>query len=166
MNQALQDLHIPDNVCFGCGPEHPDGLRLKSRPVADGEGLVAEWTPADRFQGPPGIVNGGLLSVPMDCHSAWTAMAVLTRRRDDGAWVHVVTAEYRVRLRRPTPTGTTVRLRSHPGWVDGRRTSVRTTARVGDETTAELEGVFAAVDHRTYHLPGAAPPPCGASGAA
>lgn len=147
MTEALQELYLPDNPCFGCGPANPDGFQIKSFPVEDG-GLVAEIVVDERFQGPPGVVNGGLLSVPMDCHSTWTAMVSFTRDRDADDLVHAVTAEYRMRLRRPTPIGESVRLRSFPGWVDGRRTSVRTTAEVAGEVTAEFEGVFASVARR------------------
>lgn len=151
--QPLQDLHLPDNPCFGCGPGRADGLRLKSYPAGDG-GLVAEWRPETRFQGPPGVLHGGFVSVPLDCHSIWTAMAMLTGASVDDDWVEAVTAEYRVRLRRPTPTGALVRLRSHPGWIDGGRASVRTTATVEGEVTAELEGVFVAAERRGGRLVG------------
>lgn len=147
MSDALQDHHLPGNACFGCGPHNPDGFQLKSRPV-DGGGLVAELVIEERFQGPPGIVNGGLLSVPMDCHSTWTAMLAFTEAAGSDEFKHAVTAEYRMRLRRPTPVGVPVELRSYPGWLDGRRASVRTTASVEGEVTAEFEGVFAAVERR------------------
>lgn len=147
MSDAIQHRYLPGNVCFGCGPDNPDGFQLESRPADDG-GLVAGLVVDDRFQGPPGVVNGGLLSVPMDCHSTWTAMLAFTRDRGTDDLVHAVTAEYRMRLRRPTPVGVEVRLRSFPGWLDGRRTSVRTTAEVDGEVTAEFEGVFAAVERR------------------
>lgn len=147
MSDALQDQHLPGNACFGCGPDNPVGFQIKSYPLDDG-GLAAELVIDERFQGPPGVVNGGLLSVPMDCHSTWTAMAAFTRDQGADDLVHAVTAEYRMRLRRPTPVGATIELRSFPGWLDGRRASVRTTARVDGEVTAEFEGVFAAVERR------------------
>lgn len=147
MSDAIQDRHLPDNACFGCGPHNPDGFQLRSYPV-DGGGLVAEIVIDERFQGPPGVVNGGLLSVPMDCHSTWTAMLAFTLDRGADDLVHAVTAEYRMRLRRPTPAGATVHLRSFPGGIDGRRASVRTTATVDDHVTAEFEGVFASVERR------------------
>lgn len=151
MTQALQDLHLPGNPCFGCGPDRDDGLRLKSYPAGDG-GLMAEWRSEARFQGPPGVLQGGFVSVPLDCHSIWTAMAMLTAASDGDGWVEAVTAEYRVRLRRPTPTGALVRLRSRPGWIDDGRASVRTTATVEEEVTAEFEGVFVAVERRGGRL--------------
>lgn len=147
MSDALQDQHLPGNPCFGCGPANPDGFQIKSYPL-DGGGLGAEVVIAQRFQGPPGVVHGAIIAVPMDCHSTWTAMEMFTRDRGADELVHAVTAEYRVKLRRPTPVEEVLTLRSYPGWVDGRRASVRTTVEVGGEVTAEFEGVFAAVDHR------------------
>ena len=47
---ALQDLFLPDDRCFGCGPANPDGLHLKAY-ERDGT-YTAEWTPEDRFEGP------------------------------------------------------------------------------------------------------------------
>jgi hypothetical protein len=40
---ALQDMFLPGNRCFGCGPANPEGLHLKT--YEDGDGFVAEWTP-------------------------------------------------------------------------------------------------------------------------
>ena len=38
----------PFPTCYGCGPLHPDGLRLRSGPVAGTTGLyAATWTPRD-----------------------------------------------------------------------------------------------------------------------
>lgn len=147
MSDPLQDRHLPGNACFGCGPDNPEGFQIKSYP-ADGGGLVAELVIDERFQGPSGIVNGGLLAVPMDCHSTWTAMVAFTDNAGSDELVHAVTANYRMRLRRPTPVGVAVRLRSFPGWLDGRRTSVRTTATVDGDVTAEFDGVFAVVEGR------------------
>ena len=38
----------PFPTCYGCGPLHPDGLRIRSGPVADDPALyAATWTPRD-----------------------------------------------------------------------------------------------------------------------
>ncbi|MEV4616291.1 PaaI family thioesterase [Kitasatospora sp. NPDC049258] len=51
--------------CFGCGPQHPQGLRLDA--VA-GEGLTvdAEFTVRPGHQGGPGLAHGGVLMTAMD----------------------------------------------------------------------------------------------------
>ncbi|MDH6580179.1 acyl-coenzyme A thioesterase PaaI-like protein [Kitasatospora sp. MAP5-34] len=51
--------------CFGCGPQHPQGLQLV---VTAGEGLevTAEFTVRVAHQGAPGLAHGGLLATAMD----------------------------------------------------------------------------------------------------
>lgn len=141
MTQPLQLRYWPENACFGCGPQNPDGLHLHSFEAEDGS-LVADWQAEPRWQGPPGVMNGGFLSIPMDCHSTWTAMLAFQRDRGLDAPPPTVTAEYHVRLRRPTPTDALVHLRGEAGEVDGRKVKVRTTAEVEGEVTAIFEGTF------------------------
>lgn len=140
---ALQDLFYPTNRCFGCGPANPHGLHLKSY-EADGE-YVAEWTPEDRFQGPPGHVNGGVMAIPMDCHSTWAAMHAFSQDRG-GEPVGAVTAGYSVRLIRPTPVAVRLTLRARVTSVDGRKAKVTCAAELHGEVTAEFTGTFIAVD--------------------
>lgn len=141
---ALQDLFHPGNRCFGCGPANPEGLHLKTYESEGGE-FVAEWTPEERFQGPPGVVNGGVMAIPMDCHSTWAAMHVLSERHD-GEPVGAVTAGYSVRLAKPTPVGQRVTLRARVTSVEGNKAKVACTAEVHGEVTAEFIGTFVAVD--------------------
>jgi acyl-coenzyme A thioesterase PaaI-like protein len=53
------------DLCFGCGPQQPDGLQLTA--VA-GEGLTVDATFTVRavHQGGPGLAHGGLLTTAMD----------------------------------------------------------------------------------------------------
>lgn len=144
---ALQDRLLPGNTCFGCGPANPDGLHLKS--YEDGDALIAAWTPREGLNGPPEVVNGGVVAVPMDCHATWTAMMHFRRVRDH-ARTAAVTAGYRVNLRAPTPIGQRIDLR---GWiVEGtdRRANVRVTAHAGETLTAEFDGSFVAVPAFEY----------------
>lgn len=141
---ALQDLFYPTNQCFGCGPANPDGLHLKT--YEDGDTFVAEWVPEARFQGPPGHVNGGVMAIPMDCHSTWAAMHAFSEAAG-GEPVGAVTAGYSLRLVRPTPVGQRVSLRAQVHQISGRKAKVRCTASVAGEVTAEFDGTFVAVDH-------------------
>jgi acyl-coenzyme A thioesterase PaaI-like protein len=141
---ALQDMFLPENQCFGCGPANPDGLHLKS--YEDGDELVAEWTPEERFQGPPGVVNGGLMAVPMDCHGTWAAMHRFSEDRG-GQPCAAVTAGYSVRLIAPTPIGHRVELRARVTSHTDRKAKVSVTASVHGEVVATFDGTFVAVDH-------------------
>ena len=144
---ALQDMFLRGNRCFGCGPENPDGLHLKS--YEDGDDLVAEWIPEERFQGPPGVVNGGLMAVPMDCHATWAAMHALSADRG-GEPVGAVTAGYSVRLIAPTPIGHRVVLRARVVDRSERKAKVSVTASVDRQTVATFDGTFVAVDPQEH----------------
>lgn len=144
---ALQDLFLPGNHCFGCGPANPEGLHVKTY-EAEG-GYLAEWVPEDRFQGPPGVVNGGVMAIPMDCHATWAAMHTFSEDRD-GAPVGAVTAGYSVRLLRPTLIGHRVRLWAVVGEHDDRKAKVHVEATVEGETVATFDGTFVCVDQFDY----------------
>lgn len=140
---ALQDMFLPGNRCFGCGGANPDGLHLKS--YEDGDEFVAEWVPEERFQGPPGVVNGGVMSIPMDCHATWAAMHVFSADRG-GEPVGAVTAGFSVRLVAPTPVGHRVRLRARVTERSERKAKVSVVATVDGTTVATFDGTFVAVD--------------------
>ena len=38
--QSVQERYAPENICFGCGPANPKGLRIRS--FQEGDTLVAE----------------------------------------------------------------------------------------------------------------------------
>ncbi len=147
--EALQDRYWPGNRCFGCGAENPDGLHLKSFVDEDaengGEDLVATWVPHLRYQGPPGVVNGGVMAVPMDCHGTWTAMRAFATAAGEAEPLPAVTAGYSVRLIAPTPVEIPVHLRAEVCGVQGRKAKVRVTATSAGTLTASFEGTFVRV---------------------
>lgn len=70
------DGHLfgPGQPCFGCGPDHPYGFRLRfSR---EGDEIVTRFTPGERYQGPPGIMHGGLVSTLADEVAAWAVIGI------------------------------------------------------------------------------------------
>jgi len=71
------DGHIfgPGQPCFGCGPDHPIGFHLRFREEA-GE-IVTTFTPSENYQGPPGIMHGGLVSTLADELAAWVVIGQL-----------------------------------------------------------------------------------------
>ena len=72
--KAIQD-HIPHNHCYGCGPENPEGLQIKS--YWDGDETVAVLHPRPYHTAIPGYVYGGLIASLIDCHCVGTAAAAL-----------------------------------------------------------------------------------------
>ena len=65
--------NMPGNVCFGCGRDTKDGLHVKS--YWDGDDSICFWKPQTRHQGWKGIMNGGIITTIIDCHTMGTAMA-------------------------------------------------------------------------------------------
>ena len=149
--RSLQDQYAPSNRCFGCGPANEKGLRIKSR-QADGE-VVAEWTPEPHHEAYPGMLNGGIIGTLLDCHSNWTAAAFLMSRDGLPAPPCTVTAEFHVKLKRPTPSAGPVTLRARVVESAADRATVEATLEGGGKVTATCRGVFVAVKegHPAYH---------------
>jgi uncharacterized protein (TIGR00369 family) len=67
MNDDARFEHLQPNseMCFGCGRANPVGLYMKFRD--DGVGRVlSEYTVAERYQGYPGLVHGGVIATMLD----------------------------------------------------------------------------------------------------
>jgi acyl-coenzyme A thioesterase PaaI-like protein len=143
----LQDRYAPNDRCFGCGPANDKGLRIKSRP--EGDEVVCDWMPEPHHEAFPGVLNGGIVGALLDCHSNWTAAWHFMSREGLSSPPATVTAEFHVKLKRPTPSGVPARLRARVVEVHGRRATVEATVESGGEVTATCRGVFVAVaaDH-------------------
>ena len=107
--RPFQD-RLPHNHCYGCGPNNPNGLELKSYWSGD-DRSVARFTPEPfHCAGPLHFVNGGILATLIDCHCVCTAAAAAYR--DAGREIgdlpdlHYATAKLELEYRRPTPMGT------------------------------------------------------------
>jgi acyl-coenzyme A thioesterase PaaI-like protein len=62
-----------ESQCFGCAPEHPIGFRLSF--VREGNVLRTEFTPSKQYQGPLGVMHGGLVTALADELAAWAIVA-------------------------------------------------------------------------------------------
>ena len=140
---ALQPRYAPESVCFGCGPANPEGLRLESHPD-DGE-VVAEFVPAPHHEAFPGVLNGGIIGTILDCHCNWTAAWHLMSRSGADRPPVTVTAEYTVRLRRPTPIDRPVRLTGRVVESHDDRVTVEAELASDGQVTATCSGLFVAV---------------------
>jgi acyl-coenzyme A thioesterase PaaI-like protein len=138
---AFQDL-IPDNFCFGCGPDNPDGLQIKSH--WHGDDTICHYSPLPhQAAGPRHLLNGGIIATLIDCHGIFTAIADAYRReaRPLGSTPHLwyATGALAVRYLRPTPIDGTVELQGRVTAVDGKKTRVACTLSAGDKIRAEAE---------------------------
>ena len=141
--KGLQETWAPDSICWGCGPANPHGLHLASYP-AEGH-VIAEWTPDPHHAAFPGVLNGGIIGTLLDCHCNWAAAHHFMRERAADRPPVTVTAEYTIRLRRPTPTDQPVHLRARVVEADERRATVEAELSSGDVVTATCSGTFVAI---------------------
>jgi len=102
--QSLQEKFAPKNACFGCGPANAKGLRIRS--FVQGDAVVCTWTPEKHHEAFDGMLNGGIVGALLDCHSNWAATNHLMQKNGLSAPPCTVTAEFHVKLKRPTPTTT------------------------------------------------------------
>lgn len=151
---SLQERYAPHNRCFGCGPANEKGLRIRSFPhPEDPEKLVAEWTPSSHHEAFDNVLNGGILGTLLDCHSNWTAAWHLMRRDGLDTPPCTVTADFHVRLTRPTPSDRPLRLSARSVESEGPKVTVEAVVTSGDQETATCTGHFVAVKpgHPAYH---------------
>ena len=151
MNLSLQETYAPANVCFGCGPANPHGLHIRS--FARGDDVVAEWTPEKRYEAFPGVLNGGIIGALLDCHCNWTAAYHLMKQAGTQGVPCTVTAEYEIKLLRPTPTSDAVFLSARVIDSTNDRATVEGTLTAGGKVCATCRGVFVAVKegHPAFH---------------
>jgi acyl-coenzyme A thioesterase PaaI-like protein len=141
-------------MCFGCGPANTKGLRIKSRVVGEGEGeeLVADFTPEPHHVAFAGVLNGGIIGALLDCHSNWAAAYHLMKQAGAEAPPCTVTADFHVKLRRPTPL-TPVFLRARVVESSADRAVIEATLEAEGKVTATCRGTFVAVKegHPAFH---------------
>lgn len=92
------------SACFVCGRDNPRGMRLHYERRDSGE-FIATWTPESTWEGFQGIVHGGIVSTVLDEAMSKAVMAA--------GW-EALTAELRVRFRRPVASGADYSIR---GWI-------------------------------------------------
>lgn len=143
MGSSLQDRFAPHGRCFGCGPANDKGLRIKSHDA--GEECICTFQPEAHHEAFPGMLNGGIIGALLDCHSNWTAANHLMKAAGADAPPCTVTAQFHVKLRRPTPSEGPVQLRARvTEWTHDRAT-VEATLESNGVITSTCRGVFVAV---------------------
>jgi acyl-coenzyme A thioesterase PaaI-like protein len=149
--RSLQELYAPNMACFGCGPANERGLRIRSLPR--GEEVVCEWQPETMHEAYPGMLNGGIIGTLLDCHSNWAAAFHLMNRAGADTPPCTVTADYSIKLLRPTPTDAPVMLSARVVESTDKRAIVEATLTAHGKVTATCRGTFVAVKegHPAYH---------------
>jgi acyl-coenzyme A thioesterase PaaI-like protein len=138
---AIQDL-IPGNHCFGCGPENPDGMQIKS--YWDGEVSVCEYMPRpEQCAGPTQYLYGGAIASLIDCHCVCTAIAnyyeVDGHAVGEGPHIWCVTGRLSVNYLKPTLIDRPVELRAFISECGEKKTILACTVYSDGVATAEGE---------------------------
>jgi acyl-coenzyme A thioesterase PaaI-like protein len=149
--KSLQETYAPNNACFGCGPANPKGLHIRS--FVRGNEVVAEWKPESYHEAFPGVLNGGIIGALLDCHSNWTAAWHLMKKSGAETPPCTVTADYAIKLLRPTPSQDPVELVATVAESTEDRAIVDAKLIAGGKVCATCRGTFVAVKpgHPAYH---------------
>jgi uncharacterized protein (TIGR00369 family) len=137
MTKTIEHLepfpHSAHNRCFGCGPANPTGLHLEFMRAEDGS-IVCEATVPDRFEGPSGLLHGGIIATLLD-----EAMSKAVRASGRTAMTRQMEVDYR----RPIPSGAQIRIEGRIERSEGRKHW--TEARIldtGGTALARGKGLF------------------------
>src|SRR5207245_4733686 len=142
MAKSLQETYAPNNACFGCGPANEKGLHIRSFP--NGDEVVAEFRPEKYQEAFDGMLSGGIIGTLLDCHCNWTATYLLMKRAGADHPPCTVTAEYTIKLLRPTRTDNAVSLLAHVVDLSDDRATIEGTLSAGGKVCATCRGVFVA----------------------
>lgn len=141
--KSLQEEYAPESICFGCGPANEKGLHIRS--FAEGDEIVAEWTAEPHHQAFPGVLNGGIIGSLLDCHSNWAAAYHLMKKRGEDHVPFTVTADFHVKLLRPTPIDGPISLMARVVESTDDRAIVEAELIAGGKVCDTCRGTFVAV---------------------
>ncbi len=149
--KSLQETFAPSGICFGCGVANEKGLRIRSFP--EGEEVTATWKAEPHHQAFPGMLSGGIVGTLLDCHSNWTAAHYLMKKNGKTEPDCTVTANYSVKLLRPTPSDATIKLVAHVVDLTEDRATIEAELIAGGKVCATCKGLFVIVKegHPAYH---------------
>jgi uncharacterized protein (TIGR00369 family) len=128
----------PNNYCFACGKDNPDGMRLRFMLHEGQDTVTTRLRLHKRYAGPPGYCHGGIVATILD-----EAMAKLNKLLS----VTAVTGHLAVNYLKPVPLGQPLLVEAREINVKGRR-RFRESEIVSKngEVLARGTGVFITVD--------------------
>lgn len=117
----IAEQQDPNDVpmCFACGRDNAIGLKLKFH--QDGESVKAEFTPAEQYQGWPGVVHGGIICTMLDEALGYAA---------GFQGLYAVTAKMDVQYKKPAMVGKRLLVSARVSSVSGR--DVRSEGQICD----------------------------------
>jgi acyl-coenzyme A thioesterase PaaI-like protein len=149
--KSIQETYAPQLACFGCGPANEVGLHVRSFP--SGKEVIAEWQPKPEYEAFKGMLSGGIIGTLLDCHCNWAAAWHLMKRNGADRPPPTVTAEYTIKLFRPTPTDRPIKLVARVVESSADRATVEGELIAHERICATCRGIFVAVkpDHPAFH---------------
>lgn len=149
--KSLQETYAPNGICFGCGVVNEKGLRIRS--FAEGDEYVATWRAEPHHQAFPGMLNGGIVGALLDCHSNWAAAHFLMKKNGKTEPDCTVTANYSIKLLRPTPFDVPIHLKARVVESTDTSAAVESELIANDKVCATGKGLFVIVKegHPAYH---------------
>jgi len=136
MRELDGSLFGDDQPCFGCGPKHPFGFRLRFR---EEEGaIVTRFMPGEAHQGPPGVMHGGLVFTLADELAAWAVIVGLGK--------FGFTVRFSGKLQRPVRPGVDLEGRADIPRQAGRTCDVEVRLSQKGEPVFSGTFVFAVLD--------------------
>jgi acyl-coenzyme A thioesterase PaaI-like protein len=130
-------LFGPGQPCFGCGPDHPHGFRLRFD--EEGDEVVTRFVPGDLHQGAPGVMHGGLVFSLADELAAWVIIARLGK--------FGFTARFAGKFQKPTRMGVALVGRARLLKSTSRTADIEVKLSQGDLQVYEGTFTFVVLDH-------------------
>jgi uncharacterized protein (TIGR00369 family) len=131
-------VKLQKNLCFACGMNNPDGMRLKFTLDEDRQMSVCRFRLGTRYTGPPGHCHGGIIATILD-----DAMGKVNKLRHVVALTREMTVEYL----KPVPLHKPLRVEGREVQVRGRtHVNVAEIKNAKGEILARSKGIFIAID--------------------
>jgi uncharacterized protein (TIGR00369 family) len=131
-------IKLPTNYCFACGPNNPDGMRLRFSYDEERKSYVCRFRLGKRYTGPPGHCHGGIIATILD-----EAMGKVNKLRQ----VVALTSEITVNYLKPVPLNRPLRVESRELKVTGRKhVNIAEVLNENGEVLARSRGLFIAID--------------------
>src|SRR5690349_16577336 len=128
----------PQNHCFACGKDNPDGMRLKFYLDENSRESICRFKLPRRYQGPPGHAHGGIIATILD-----EAMGKVNKLRS----VVALTKSMNIEYLRPVPLGKELTVNAGEKHVVGREhTNFAEILNGEGQVLARSTGVFVVVD--------------------
>jgi acyl-coenzyme A thioesterase PaaI-like protein len=86
---GTKHLKVPKNLCFGCGADNPEGMRLRFYFDEEKKHFYAKFRLGTRFTGPPEHAHGGIVATILD-----EAMGKVNKLRSSVALTRAMTVEF------------------------------------------------------------------------